>query len=96
MKLVKLIIKVFSAGLIPIALLFLGLRLLLSSGYLSIEYRMPGFPKDTYGFTLDDRLRYSSIALEYLLNDSDINFLADQTFPNGTTRQLELILQKIL
>lgn len=84
MKLLKTIINVFTSGLFPVVLLFLGLRLLLSPGFLSLEYRMPGFPKDMYGFSQDERLRYSNIALEYLLNDSEINFLADQTFPDGT------------
>ncbi len=70
--------------LLPVALLFVGLRLLLTGAYLQIEYRMPGFPPDEYGFTLQDRLRYAPLAVEYLLNDAGPAFLADQTFPDGS------------
>ena len=45
--------------LLPVALTFLGLRLLLTHAFPEIEYRMPGFPADDYGFTLQDRLHWS-------------------------------------
>ncbi len=70
--------------IVPVALLFLGLRLMLTHVFLQVEYRMPGFPADTYGFTLHDRLQYAPLALDYLLNNSDISFLGDQTFPDGS------------
>jgi integral membrane protein (TIGR01906 family) len=49
-----------------------------------LEYRTPNFPPDPYGFTLEDRLYWSQIALTYLLNDSEISFLGDLRFPDGT------------
>jgi len=49
-----------------------------------IEYRMPGFPADEYGFTIQDRLQWSRISIDYLLNDADISFLGDLTFPDGS------------
>lgn len=70
--------------LIPLALVFLGLRLLLTPAFLQMEYRMPGFPPDEYGFTLEDRLYYSRFALEYLLNEADISYLGDLRFPDGS------------
>src|SRR3990170_1025082 len=84
MRLLKLMIKILLACLVPVVLVFLGLRVLLTSGFLSVEYRMPGFPRDQYGFSQSDRLEYSNIALNYLLNDADINFLANQHFTDGT------------
>lgn len=71
------------ALLIPLSLLGLGLRLLLTPAFLSIEYNLPGFPPDEYGFTTADRLRYAPFALEYLLNDQDIAYLGELTFPDG-------------
>jgi len=71
--------------LVPLTLVFLGVRLLLTPGFLAVEYRLPGFPADTYGFTLDDRLEYAPRALEYLVSDLGIDFLAGQTFPDGTS-----------
>ncbi|GAB4504312.1 MAG: TIGR01906 family membrane protein [Anaerolineales bacterium] len=80
------------ALLIPLALLGLGLRLLLTPVFLQIEYNLPGFPPDEYGFTTTDRLYYAPFALDYLLNDQDISYLGRLTFPDGaplfTAREL--------
>jgi len=70
--------------LIPIVLVFLGIRLLLTDAFLHIEYRLPGFPADSYGFTLQDRLQYASLSLRYLNTGADISLLGDQTFPDGS------------
>jgi integral membrane protein (TIGR01906 family) len=70
--------------LMPIALTFLGLRLLLTHAFLEVEYRTPGFPPDDYGFSLQDRLKWSKISMDYLLNNADISFLGNQVFPDGS------------
>ena len=70
--------------LIPIALVGLGLRLLLTPLFLQIEYNMPYFPPDAYGFTKEDRLRWAPYALNYLVIDEDISYLADLRFDDGT------------
>ncbi len=70
--------------LLPFALTFLGVRLLLTHAFPEIEYRLPGFPVDEYGFNLQDRLHWSNISIDYLLNNADISFLGDLTFPDGT------------
>lgn len=69
--------------LMPIALVMAVVRLLITPAYLAVEYNTPGFPADPYGFTKQDRLHWSKIAAEYLLNDADISFLADLRFPDG-------------
>jgi integral membrane protein (TIGR01906 family) len=71
--------------LLPFALTFLGLRLLLTHAFPQIEYRMPGFPADDYGFSLQDRLHWSQLSIDYLVNGADISFLSDLAFPNGTS-----------
>ena len=70
--------------LTPIALLGLGLRLLLSPFFLQIEYNMPYFPADTYGFTKQDRLHWAPYAVEYLVNSADISYLGDLKFEDGS------------
>jgi len=70
--------------LLPTALTFLGLRLLLTHAFPEIEYRLPGFPADEYGFTFQDRVHWSKISIDYLLNNADISFLGDLTFPDGS------------
>ncbi len=68
----------------PIALILSGVRLLLTPWFIQVEYQMPNFPPDPFGFTVEDRLYYSQIALDYLLNDQGIEFLGDLRFADGT------------
>ena len=69
--------------LIPIFLLGLGLRILLTPLFYNVEYRLPWFPPDTYGFSMQDRLHWTPYAINYLLNDADISYLGDLTFEGG-------------
>jgi integral membrane protein (TIGR01906 family) len=73
------------ALLVPVALIGLGLRVLLSPLFLQIEYNMPYFPPDEFGFTKQDRLKWAPYALDYLTNDEDISYLGDLTFDDGTS-----------
>ena len=70
--------------LTPIFLLGLGLRILLTPLFYNVEYRMPYFPPDSYGFTQADRLRWAPYAVDYLLNNADISYLGDLTFDDGS------------
>jgi len=69
--------------LIPVVLILTSVRLLLLPAFLPLEYHTPGFPVDMYGFTLEDRLYWSRIAQEYLLNKEGISFLGDLRFQDG-------------
>jgi integral membrane protein (TIGR01906 family) len=60
-----------------------AVRIVLLPWFLDFEYHTPNFPADPYGFTLIDRLHYSQIALNYLLNDAGPAYLADLHFPPG-------------
>ena len=71
------------AILVPLALIGLGLRILLSPVFLKIEYNMPYFPPDDYGFTKADRLKWAPYAVNYLTNSADISYLGDLKFDDG-------------
>ena len=58
--------------LIPVFLIGLGVRLLLTPLFLQIEYNLPNFPPDEYGFTTQDRLHWGPYGINYLLNNADI------------------------
>jgi integral membrane protein (TIGR01906 family) len=75
----RLVLIVF----IPFVLVLTNVRLLLTPLFPAIEYRLPGFPDDRYGFTQADRLKWSEIAIDYLLNNADIDFLGKLRFPEG-------------
>jgi len=71
------------AILVPIVLLGLGLRVLLTHTFLQIEYNMPYFPTDQFGFTKEDRLHWAPYAVDYLVNSADISYLGDLKFEDG-------------
>lgn len=69
--------------LIPIALIGLAIRVLLSPIFHRVEYNMPYFPPDEYGFTKADRLKWAPYAVNYLVNNADISYLGDLKFDDG-------------
>ncbi len=69
--------------LTPLVLLGFALRVLLTPVYYTVEYNMPYFPADPYGFTKEDRLRWAKPSVEYLVNNADISYLARLKFDNG-------------
>ena len=69
--------------LVPVALVLFGVRLLLTPLFMSIEYRLPYFPPDRYGFTLEERLSWAQQTRAWLLNDEGIATLAAWQFPEG-------------
>ena len=70
--------------LTPVVLVLTAVRLLKMPAFLTFEYNTPNFPPDFYGFTQEDRLYWSNIALEYLLNNAGIEFLRDLRFGDGS------------
>ena len=84
MKTLSRILALFITIFVPFAMTFVGLRLLLTPAFPQVEYRMPGFPADEYGFTFQDRLHWSTLSIDYLVNNADISFLGNLTFPDGS------------
>jgi len=77
--------RIILIALIPIVLTLTNVRLLLTHAFPEVEYSLPGFPADPYGFTKEERLKWSKISIDYLLNDQGIQFLRDLRFPEGVT-----------
>ncbi|NPA92364.1 MAG: TIGR01906 family membrane protein [Chloroflexi bacterium] len=72
------------APLVPVAIVLGVVRFLLTPVFIQVEYRLPGFPPDAYGFTTADRLYWADLSRQYLLNDADISFLAERKLPDGS------------
>lgn len=72
--------------LLPIIIILTSVRLVLytADAWVKIEYRMPGFPADLYGFSMDDRIYWSSIDIDYLLTDARINYFDEFTLDDGS------------
>ncbi len=106
MKKITPFVSWFVTLLIPLAVIMLGVRLLMTPLFLEMEYRMPGFPDDQFGFGMQDRLTWAKPSVEYLVNNADISFLGDLKFANGkpiyNERELshmadvKMVVQKLL
>ncbi len=82
----KLLYKVLSwlvAVLVPVIIVLSVARIFFTPAYPVFEYHTPGFPADPYGFTLQERLKYATLAIDYLNNSAGISFLGDLRFPPG-------------
>lgn len=77
------IAAVLLALLLPVLLVMLSVRLVMTPLYLQIEYQRAGFPADNYGLTTAQRLEYAPLALDYLIANRESRFLSDLTFPTG-------------
>lgn len=79
----KRIVSWLIALLVPFFLIMTAIRALFTPLYPQMVYRLPGFPEDVYGFSLEDRLHWSRISIEYLLNNAGIDYLGNQHLMDG-------------
>ncbi|UCF61950.1 MAG: TIGR01906 family membrane protein [Anaerolineaceae bacterium] len=72
--------------LIPVILILSSVWIMLNTAkwWVQIEYRLPGFPEDRYGFTLEDRLYWSAIDIDFLLNDEELDYFDDFHLEDGS------------
>lgn len=70
--------------LVPFLIIMTSIRLLLTPLFLEIEYHLPGFPSDPYGFTTEDRLKWSKISLNYLIKNVDPAYLENYSLDAST------------
>ena len=81
--------RILLIAFLPVVLTLTNVRLLLTHVFPEIEYSLPGFPADSYGFTKVDRLVWSKLSIDYLNNNAGIEFLKALRFPQGVTAPAE-------
>ncbi len=69
---------------VPMALIGLAVRIVLLPAFVQLEYHVPGLPPDDYGFTTQERIHWAGYAWNYLVNSSDISYLGNLKFTDGT------------
>ena len=84
MKIYPKISSILITLLVPFIMIMAAIRILINPFFLEYEYNLPQFPPDPYGFTTEDRLYWGTLSMEYLINDSPVDFLATLTFPDGS------------
>lgn len=77
----------------PFLLVLLLVRAVMAPWFLTFEYTRPDMPPDYYGFSLEERLRYGPVGIDYITTSAEISLLGDLTFPNNaplfTERELD-------
>jgi len=80
-------IKKIVGGLItfftPFVILMLSVRIMITPVFARVEYGMPNFPEDPFGFSLEDRLVWSEPSIKYLVNNEGIEYLQELNFGDG-------------
>jgi integral membrane protein (TIGR01906 family) len=79
----QLVLSILVTIAVPVLLVLISVRLVMTDTYLQLEYNKPDFPSDDYGFTLQDRLHYAPFALQYLLGSDGIDYLGKLKFADG-------------
>lgn len=78
---------------IPVILCTLSILVLLSPVFTNLEYRRPGFPEDSYGFSTDERLEFGNLTRRYLVTNQSLDDLRELQFEDGSPlyKERELI-----
>lgn len=84
MKLVKTTASLLLSLAVPLLVIMTAIRVLLTPIFYQVEYRMPYFPEDPYGFTLEDRLEGARISVDYLVNNAGINYFNAYELADGS------------
>jgi integral membrane protein (TIGR01906 family) len=67
----------------PIILCTLSILVLLSPVFTNVEYRRPGFPEDSYGFSTEERLEFGNLTRRYLVTNQSLDVLRELSFKDG-------------
>lgn len=91
MKINKILV-VIMAIFIPYILLMTGIRMVMIPAFAEFEFNRSSFPADPYGFSVQERTKWSEYAISYLTNDEDISYLGNLQDETGwklfTTEEL--------
>jgi len=64
---------------VPLTVLMIAIRAVASAPFLWLEYHRPGFPEDSYGYYLLERMRLGSYGVDYINNFAPREYLARVT-----------------
>ena len=89
MKIFKHVFNVLVALSVPIIISVIAVLFLLSPLFINLEYRRPGFPEDSYGFTLEERVEYGNKTRKYLISSDTLDDLRELVFKDGEPIYIE-------
>lgn len=68
---------------IPVVICVLSILILLSPVFINLEYRLPNFPVDNYGFSTKERLEFGNLTRRYLVTNDTLDDLRELKFDTG-------------
>ncbi len=83
MRLMAAIAKILLVIAVPVFIITVSIRLLINPLYPQIEYSLPGFPPDSYGFTPQERLNWADISFNFIWSSSDISYFNQFKLSDG-------------
>ena len=83
MKIVQKALYFLLIVYLPFLLVITSIRLVLTPLFLEVEYRLPGFPADDFGFSFNERLQWAKLSADYLVNSAGLDFLGDLKLTSG-------------
>lgn len=84
---------VLIAVAVPMLTFALAVRAVATSAFLWVAYHRPGFPEDAYGFSTDDRMRFGSYGMEYVVNFAPESYLSGLRTEQGSRLFLQSEVQ---
>ncbi|HDD56095.1 MAG TPA: TIGR01906 family membrane protein [Chloroflexi bacterium] len=79
----KIVLNFLVTLSIPLILSTLSILVLLSPVFTTLEYRRPGFPEDSYGFSTEERLDFGNKTRRYLITNQSLDALRQLEFEDG-------------
>ena len=80
---VNKVLPILIAILLPFIILMGGVRAIMTPAFAAGEYRRASVPEDAYGFSHEERLKWATYAITYLVNNQGINYLGDLQTTDG-------------
>ena len=96
MKIFTKILLVLLVVSMPALLVITASSTALVPVFVNVEYRLPGFPEDEYGFSTADRLTWSQYSIKYLIGLVSHEELTNQRLPDGSPLYNERELSHML
>lgn len=78
------VLRILITLAVPLILWVGAIRLLLTPAFVNVEYNLPQFPEDRYGFSKAERLQYAHRARRFLVRDYNIEYLGELEFEDGS------------
>ena len=80
---------------IPVVICVLSILVLLSPVFMNLEYQLPNFPEDQYGFSTEERLDFGNQTRRYLVTNATLDDLRDLKFNSGEPIYVERELEHL-